>query len=52
MYDLLRRVYSYDENAAERLRSFYLLFYDIRVIVVELVCRFDILRNIDEFELI
>lgn len=50
VHDLPRRVHSYDENAAERLRSFYLSFHDIRAIVVELACRLDTLRNIDELE--
>ena len=47
VHDLPKRVHSYDENAAERLRSFYLSFHDVRAIVIELACRLDALRNAD-----
>ena len=49
VHDLPRRVHSYDEESAERLRSFYLSFHDIRAIVVELACRLDVLRHVDEY---
>ena len=49
VHDLPRRVHSYDEESAERLRSFYLSFHDIRAIVVELACRLDVLRHADEY---
>lgn len=50
VHDLPKRVHSYDENAAERLRSFYLSFHDVRAIIVELACRLDVLRNADELK--
>ena len=48
--DVPSRVRSYDENAAERLRSYYLSFHDIRAVVVELAYNLDALRNADELE--
>jgi len=50
VHDLPGRVASCDSNSAERLRSYFLSFHDIRAIVVELACRLDVLRHIDELE--
>ena len=50
VHDVPSRVRSYDENAAERLRSYYLSFHDIRAVVVELAYNLDALRNADELE--
>ena len=50
-HDVPSRVRSYDENAAERLRSYYLSFHDIRAVVVELAYNLDALVVLaDELE--
>ena len=40
-----RRVGSYDDSTAEKLRTFCLSFHDVRAVVVELAYRVDALRN-------
>ena len=42
-----RRVGSYDDESAEKLRAFLLTFHDVRAVVVELAYRVDALRDAD-----
>jgi len=45
LHALPRRVGSFDDATAERLRTFCLTFHDVRAVVVELACRVDALRH-------